>query len=112
MWFWREVVDDIPLRPENFRILHPEIIHKTGQVLQRYARKQGNVSFEHNPCIIPLRQYPLTFCSNFKRDDRTVGLLSNTWISLAETCVDFAISFGIKGVQVQEANCHSITHCP
>lgn len=44
MWFWREVVDDIPLRPENFRILHPEIIHKTGQVLQKYALKQGNVS--------------------------------------------------------------------
>lgn len=43
MWFWREVVDDIPLRPENFRILHPEIIHKTGQVLQNYALKQGNM---------------------------------------------------------------------
>uniref|UniRef100_A0A4W6C4Q2 Lactosylceramide alpha-2,3-sialyltransferase n=1 Tax=Lates calcarifer TaxID=8187 RepID=A0A4W6C4Q2_LATCA len=43
MWFWREVVDDIPLRPENFRILHPEIIHKTGQVLQKYALKQGNM---------------------------------------------------------------------
>ncbi|XP_031694587.1 ST3 beta-galactoside alpha-2,3-sialyltransferase 7 isoform X2 [Anarrhichthys ocellatus] len=42
IWFWREVVDDIPLRPENFRILHPEIIHKTGQVLQKYALKQGN----------------------------------------------------------------------
>ncbi|XP_056291880.1 ST3 beta-galactoside alpha-2,3-sialyltransferase 7 isoform X2 [Pseudoliparis swirei] len=42
MWFWREVVDDIPLRPENFRILHPEIIHKTGQVLQKYAQKPGN----------------------------------------------------------------------
>ncbi len=44
MWFWREVVEEIPLRPENFRILHPEIIHKTGQVLQTYALKQGNVS--------------------------------------------------------------------
>lgn len=44
MWFWREVVDDIPLKPENFRILHPEIIHKTGQVLKKYALKQGNVS--------------------------------------------------------------------
>lgn len=44
MWFWREVVDDIPLRPENFRILHPEIIHKTGQILQKYGLKQGNVS--------------------------------------------------------------------
>ncbi|KAK5854008.1 hypothetical protein PBY51_015112 [Eleginops maclovinus] len=43
MWFWREVVDDIPLRPESFRILHPEIIHKTGQVLQKYALKQGNM---------------------------------------------------------------------
>ena len=47
MWFWREVVEDIPLGPENFRILHPEIIHKTGQVLRKYALKQGNVSEEH-----------------------------------------------------------------
>ncbi|XP_061601069.1 ST3 beta-galactoside alpha-2,3-sialyltransferase 7 [Cololabis saira] len=43
MWFWREVVDDIPLRPESFKILHPEIIHKTGRVLQQYALKQGNM---------------------------------------------------------------------
>uniref|UniRef100_A0A8C6SFM3 Lactosylceramide alpha-2,3-sialyltransferase n=1 Tax=Neogobius melanostomus TaxID=47308 RepID=A0A8C6SFM3_9GOBI len=43
MWFWREVVEEIPLRPENFRILHPEIIHKTGQALQKYALKQGNM---------------------------------------------------------------------
>ncbi|XP_028279681.1 ST3 beta-galactoside alpha-2,3-sialyltransferase 7 [Parambassis ranga] len=43
MWFWRDVVDDIPLKPENFKILHPEIIHKTGQVLQKYALKQGNM---------------------------------------------------------------------
>ncbi|XP_047460021.1 ST3 beta-galactoside alpha-2,3-sialyltransferase 7 [Mugil cephalus] len=43
MWFWREVVDDIPLGPESFRILHPEIIHKTGEVLQKYALKQGNM---------------------------------------------------------------------
>ncbi|XP_034059735.1 ST3 beta-galactoside alpha-2,3-sialyltransferase 7 [Gymnodraco acuticeps] len=42
IWFWREVVDDIPLRPESFRILHPEIIHKTEQVLQKYALKPGN----------------------------------------------------------------------
>ncbi|KAM8860105.1 ST3 beta-galactoside alpha-2,3-sialyltransferase 7 isoform 1-T2 [Spinachia spinachia] len=41
IWFWREVVDDIPLRPENFRIFHPEIIHKTGQILQKYGAKQG-----------------------------------------------------------------------
>ncbi|XP_070772228.1 ST3 beta-galactoside alpha-2,3-sialyltransferase 7 [Enoplosus armatus] len=43
LWFWREVVDDIPLKPENFRILHPEIIHKTGRVLQKYALKQRNM---------------------------------------------------------------------
>lgn len=43
MWFWREVVEEIPLRPENFRILHPDIIHKTGQALQKYALKQGNM---------------------------------------------------------------------
>lgn len=43
LWFWREVVDDIPLGPENFRILHPEIVHKTGQVLQKYTLKQGNM---------------------------------------------------------------------
>ncbi|XP_037541498.1 ST3 beta-galactoside alpha-2,3-sialyltransferase 7 [Nematolebias whitei] len=43
MWFWREVVEDIPLKPENFRILHPEIIHKTEQVLQKYILKQKNM---------------------------------------------------------------------
>ncbi|KAK2921888.1 ST3 beta-galactoside alpha-2,3-sialyltransferase 7 isoform X1 [Channa argus] len=43
MWFWKEVVDDIPLKPENFRILHPDIIHKTEQVLQKYSLKQGNM---------------------------------------------------------------------
>ncbi|XP_037322041.2 ST3 beta-galactoside alpha-2,3-sialyltransferase 7 isoform X2 [Pungitius pungitius] len=42
IWFWREVVDDIPLRPENFRIFNPEIIHKTGQILRKYGHKQEN----------------------------------------------------------------------
>lgn len=37
-------MDDIPLRPENFRILNPEIIRKTGQALQEYTLKKGNVS--------------------------------------------------------------------
>lgn len=37
-------MDDIPLRPESFRILNPEIIRKTGQVLQKYTLKKGNVS--------------------------------------------------------------------
>ncbi|XP_028983405.1 ST3 beta-galactoside alpha-2,3-sialyltransferase 7 isoform X2 [Betta splendens] len=43
LWFWKEVVDDIPLRAENFRILHPEIIHQTVQAVQRYAQRQENV---------------------------------------------------------------------
>ncbi|XP_029962808.1 ST3 beta-galactoside alpha-2,3-sialyltransferase 7 [Salarias fasciatus] len=43
MWFWREVVDEIPLRSENFKILHPEIMHKTEEVLKKYAFKQGNL---------------------------------------------------------------------
>ncbi|CAJ1067632.1 lactosylceramide alpha-2%2C3-sialyltransferase-like isoform X1 [Xyrichtys novacula] len=42
MWFWKEVVDDVPLKAENFRILHPEIMHKTEEVLQKYALKHGN----------------------------------------------------------------------
>lgn len=41
VWFWKEVVDEIPLRAEDFRILNPEIMHKTGQVLEKYAQKQG-----------------------------------------------------------------------
>lgn len=43
MWFWKKVVDKIPVRPESFKILHPEIIHKTEEVLQKYALKQGNL---------------------------------------------------------------------
>ncbi|XP_061766184.1 ST3 beta-galactoside alpha-2,3-sialyltransferase 7 [Nerophis ophidion] len=43
LWFWKEVVNYIPLRPENFRILHPEIIRKTAEVLQRYSVKQGKM---------------------------------------------------------------------
>lgn len=43
MWFWREVVDEIPLRPESFKILHPEIMHKTEEVLKKYALKQGSL---------------------------------------------------------------------
>lgn len=53
LWFWREVVDDIPLSPENYRILNPDIIHKTGQVLQKYALKQGHVSSQM-PTLVPL----------------------------------------------------------
>lgn len=42
-------MDDIPLKPENFRILHPEIIRRTGQVLERYALTQGKVSGRQFP---------------------------------------------------------------
>ncbi|XP_028324524.1 ST3 beta-galactoside alpha-2,3-sialyltransferase 7 [Gouania willdenowi] len=37
LWFWRDVVDDIPMKPENLKILHPEIMHNTEEVLKRYA---------------------------------------------------------------------------
>lgn len=40
LWFWREVVEDIPLGPENFQILNPEILHRTGQALQSFAKQQ------------------------------------------------------------------------
>nr|XP_055026543.1 ST3 beta-galactoside alpha-2,3-sialyltransferase 7 isoform X2 [Misgurnus anguillicaudatus] len=40
LWFWRDVIDSIPLQPENFRILNPEITYRTGQVLQNYAEQQ------------------------------------------------------------------------
>ncbi|XP_048125819.1 ST3 beta-galactoside alpha-2,3-sialyltransferase 7 [Alosa alosa] len=39
LWFWREVVENVPLPPENFRILNPDIMHRTGQVLQDYTRQ-------------------------------------------------------------------------
>lgn len=45
MWFWKEVVDHIPLTPESFKIVHPEIIHKMGQVIEKYELNQRNVSF-------------------------------------------------------------------
>lgn len=40
LWFWRDVIDSIPLQPENFRILNPEIMYRTGQVLQNYVEQQ------------------------------------------------------------------------
>ncbi|XP_023678378.2 ST3 beta-galactoside alpha-2,3-sialyltransferase 7 isoform X1 [Paramormyrops kingsleyae] len=40
LWFWRNVVEYVPLKPENFRILNPEIMHQTGLQLQLYAKTQ------------------------------------------------------------------------
>lgn len=40
LWFWKNVIDSIPLQPENVRILNPEIMYRTGQVLQTYAEQQ------------------------------------------------------------------------
>ncbi|KAJ8250202.1 hypothetical protein COCON_G00221240 [Conger conger] len=39
LWFWRKVVESIPLQPENFRILNPEIIQQTGLALQAYSKQ-------------------------------------------------------------------------
>lgn len=52
LWFWREVVEDIPLNRESFRVLHPEIMRRTGQVLQRYTLRQGNVSRGRSPQLV------------------------------------------------------------
>uniref|UniRef100_A0A4W5MP78 Lactosylceramide alpha-2,3-sialyltransferase n=1 Tax=Hucho hucho TaxID=62062 RepID=A0A4W5MP78_9TELE len=40
LWFWRDVVENIPLKPENIQILNPEIMHKTALALQRYTQQQ------------------------------------------------------------------------
>nr|XP_006630627.1 PREDICTED: lactosylceramide alpha-2,3-sialyltransferase-like [Lepisosteus oculatus] len=42
LWFWQEVVDSIPLRPENFRILNPEIIRETREVLLGLSEAPGH----------------------------------------------------------------------
>ncbi|KAK3573083.1 hypothetical protein QTP86_012265 [Hemibagrus guttatus] len=41
LWFWRDVVNDIPLQPENFRILNPEILSRTWHVLQTYGKQES-----------------------------------------------------------------------
>lgn len=43
LWFWREVVNDIPLQPRNFRILNPEILSRTWHVLQTYGKHERKV---------------------------------------------------------------------
>uniref|UniRef100_A0A671QR52 ST3 beta-galactoside alpha-2,3-sialyltransferase 7 n=1 Tax=Sinocyclocheilus anshuiensis TaxID=1608454 RepID=A0A671QR52_9TELE len=45
LWFWKNVIS-IPLQPENVRILNPEIMYRTGQVLQTYAEQQKKVRTE------------------------------------------------------------------
>ncbi|CAL8256440.1 unnamed protein product [Lota lota] len=41
LWFWRWVVEEIPLNAEHFRILNPEIIHQTGRALHSYTPSKG-----------------------------------------------------------------------
>ncbi|KAG7245950.1 hypothetical protein CRUP_012057, partial [Coryphaenoides rupestris] len=41
LWFWRTVVEEIPLNAEHFRILNPEIVHQTGRALHSYTPDQG-----------------------------------------------------------------------
>ncbi|KAJ8418130.1 hypothetical protein AAFF_G00138390 [Aldrovandia affinis] len=40
LWFWRDVVESIPLQPQNFRILNPDIMLQTGLALQTYSKQQ------------------------------------------------------------------------
>ncbi|XP_017320118.1 ST3 beta-galactoside alpha-2,3-sialyltransferase 7 isoform X1 [Ictalurus punctatus] len=41
LWFWRDVVSDIPLQPGNFRILNPEILSRTWHVMQNYGKHES-----------------------------------------------------------------------
>ncbi|CAL8358986.1 unnamed protein product [Boreogadus saida] len=41
LWFWRTVVEEIPLTAEHFRILNPEIVHQTGRALHSYTPGGG-----------------------------------------------------------------------
>ncbi|KAI5108086.1 ST3 beta-galactoside alpha-2,3-sialyltransferase 5, like [Silurus meridionalis] len=41
LWFWRDVVNDIPLQPGNFRILNPEILRRTWKILQTYGKHES-----------------------------------------------------------------------
>ncbi|KAF4090326.1 hypothetical protein AMELA_G00050570 [Ameiurus melas] len=41
LWFWRDVVSDIPLQPGNFRILNPEILSRIWHVMQNYGKHES-----------------------------------------------------------------------
>ncbi|KAI4874264.1 hypothetical protein NFI96_028442 [Prochilodus magdalenae] len=43
LWFWRDVVNKIPLPPEHFRILNPDILKRTWDILITYTNKQRKV---------------------------------------------------------------------
>ncbi|XP_030626492.1 ST3 beta-galactoside alpha-2,3-sialyltransferase 7 [Chanos chanos] len=43
LWFWKNVIDTIPLKAENFRILNPKIVYKTRLVLQSYVKQQRTI---------------------------------------------------------------------
>ncbi|KAL7877746.1 hypothetical protein SRHO_G00043890 [Serrasalmus rhombeus] len=40
LWFWRHVVNEIPLQPENFRIMNPEILKRTWHVMLSYTQQE------------------------------------------------------------------------
>ncbi|XP_076830935.1 ST3 beta-galactoside alpha-2,3-sialyltransferase 7 [Brachyhypopomus gauderio] len=40
LWFWRNVVNEIPLPPGNFRIVNPEILNRTWHLLRTYTKQQ------------------------------------------------------------------------
>ncbi|KAL7890035.1 hypothetical protein AOLI_G00022930 [Acnodon oligacanthus] len=43
LWFWRHVVNEIPLQPENFRILNPEILKRTWHVIISYTQQEREI---------------------------------------------------------------------
>ncbi|XP_062852226.1 ST3 beta-galactoside alpha-2,3-sialyltransferase 7 [Trichomycterus rosablanca] len=43
LWFWRDVINEIPLEPGNFRILNPEILKRIWNVLLTYTELQRKI---------------------------------------------------------------------
>ncbi|KAF5910242.1 lactosylceramide alpha-2,3-sialyltransferase-like [Clarias magur] len=38
LWFWRDVVNDVPLQPGSFRIVNPVILNQIWHVMQTYGK--------------------------------------------------------------------------
>lgn len=88
LWFWRDVVNDIPLHPGSFRILNPEIFNRTWHVLKTYGKHEGKVGPVACRKIFPTRiiyKLPVLFMSEnllyifylFKFFNRIVSMFFN-----------------------------------
>ncbi|XP_039630773.1 ST3 beta-galactoside alpha-2,3-sialyltransferase 7 [Polypterus senegalus] len=52
LWFWKSVVESVPIKAENFRILNPKIILETAQELLQYPEPHNTMTaFSQVPTI-------------------------------------------------------------